>query len=66
VHTKGVLVEHINDLCETMGIPPLSEFGVIADAIPQIVAQSQQASSMKANPLPLTTDELSNILTTAL
>jgi alcohol dehydrogenase class IV len=66
VHTRGVLVDHITDLCQTMGIPPLSEFGVTADAIPQIVAQSQQASSMKANPLPLTTDELSRILTKAL
>jgi hypothetical protein len=34
--------------------------------IPAVVAQAQKASSMKANPIPLTDEELAGILTRSL
>jgi alcohol dehydrogenase class IV len=37
-----------------------------AGDIPVVVSQAQKASSMKANPIPLTESELTGILTRAL
>ncbi len=54
------------DLVEALGIRRLAAYGITAADIPEIVAKSQQASSMKANPIPLTTDELAAILHAAL
>ncbi len=62
----GALVEHLSELCRAMQIPRLSAFGVSSDAVPELVAQAQQASSMKANPLKLTPDELTAMLMAAL
>jgi alcohol dehydrogenase class IV len=60
------LVDEIRELVHTMHIPPLSTYGVTIDAVPDLVTQSQQASSMKANPIKLTTEELTQILMAAL
>jgi len=60
------LIDALKGLCKALNIPPLSAFGVTAEAIPDLVAQSQQASSMKANPIVLTAEELTTILNTAL
>jgi alcohol dehydrogenase class IV len=60
------LIERIAALCSTMQIPRLSAFGVTADAVPELVAQAQQASSMKANPIKLAPEELTSILMAAL
>jgi alcohol dehydrogenase class IV len=60
------LVETLARLIKDLQIPRLSTFGITADAIPDLVTQSQRASSMKANPIVLSTDELSNILLAAL
>ena len=49
-----------------LGIPPLRTYGVTPDSIPALVVKAAQASSMKANPLPLTPDELAAVLLAAL
>jgi alcohol dehydrogenase class IV len=56
-------------LCRLIGeleIEPLSHFGLTAGSVPDVIAQAQRASSMKANPLPLTDDELAEVLSRAL
>jgi alcohol dehydrogenase class IV len=56
----------LQGLCAHLAVPPLSRFGFDENAIPQVVAQGQQASSMKGNPIALTEDELADILRQAL
>ncbi|HEY1107097.1 MAG TPA: iron-containing alcohol dehydrogenase, partial [Opitutaceae bacterium] len=46
------------DLIATLRIPRLSTYGIAASDTPALVAAAQNASSMKANPLPLTGEEL--------
>jgi len=58
-------VAWIESLCADLAVPPLGEFGLTDEAFPQVVAQSQRASSMKGNPLPLTDGELTAILAQA-
>ncbi len=60
------LVEQLYNLCQTLRIRPLSAYGVESNAVPELVEQAQQASSMKANPIKLTDEELSQILMAAL
>jgi alcohol dehydrogenase class IV len=55
-------VEWVRDLCAAMNVPPLSRFGLSEADFPAVVAQAQQASSMKGNPLPLTDQEVTGIL----
>jgi alcohol dehydrogenase class IV len=59
-------VRWVRALVAELGILPLRELGVTAGSIPELVAKAARASSMKANPLPLTTDELTAILQAAL
>jgi alcohol dehydrogenase class IV len=56
-------VEH---LCLHLKIPPLHRYGITANDASPIVAAALKASSMKANPIELTTEELSKILERAL
>jgi alcohol dehydrogenase class IV len=53
-------------LCRRLAIPPLSAYGITCDDIPQLVQKAATASSMKANPIPLTREELSAIVGQAL
>lgn len=55
-------VAWIQALTEALHVPPLSHFGVTEADFAEIVAKSQQASSMKANPIALTDAELTGIL----
>lgn len=59
-------VKWLEDLCEALEIPRLSHYGVRAEDISDVVKKAASASSMKANPLPLTVGELSEILMRAL
>ncbi len=59
-------LDWLQALCTDLAVPPLSRFGLKENAIPQIVAQAQKASSMKGNPIALTEDELADILRQAL
>lgn len=49
-----------------LAIPGLATYGVTVADLPLIVTNAQAASSMKANPIPLTTGELQAILEQAL
>jgi alcohol dehydrogenase class IV len=53
-------------LVASLEILPLSHFGLTNADVPAIVAAAANASSMKANPLPLNTAELTEILVQSL
>jgi alcohol dehydrogenase class IV len=55
-------VAWVEELAATLAIPRLAAYGISAADMPEIVAKSQQASSMRANPIQLTSDELTGIL----
>lgn len=59
-------VTWVADLVDALSIPRLAAHGIAPTDFPEIVAKSQQASSMKANPIALTADELTDILHIAL
>lgn len=61
-----VLIAWLDALCEEMQIPRLSAMGVKASDIPEAVSKAAGASSMKANPIQLTSEELTAILEMAL
>jgi alcohol dehydrogenase class IV len=56
----------IRELCQVLNIRPLNEYGLNSDDFPALVEQSQKASSMRGNPVPLTDTELMNILVHAI
>ena len=62
----AVLIDWLDALCEEMQIPFLSAWGIKVTDIPEIVAKATTASSMKANPIPLTGSELTAIMERAL
>jgi len=53
-------------LCQTCQIPHLSHYAIQSSHIPAIIANAQNASSMKGNPIGLTNPELSQILKSAI
>jgi len=55
----------LTELCAKLQIPPLRAYGVEESHIPELVAKAAKASSMKANPIELTTEELTEIVTRA-
>lgn len=59
-------VEWVQELCQTLNVPPFSTYGMTPDDIPLLVEKSAVASSMKANPIQLTMGELSHILSEAM
>lgn len=56
----------VQNLCDSMGVPPLSRYGVLEKDIDRIVERSQKASSMRGNPVQLKKEELQDILQQAL
>lgn len=54
------------ELVTAFSLPRLQSWGVASHDIAEIVRRAANASSMKANPLPLTVDEMSAILHAAL
>lgn len=59
-------VAWVRDLVADLGIPPLRTYGLTEAEVPAVVEKAAQASSMKANPLPLTREELTSILRRAI
>lgn len=53
-------------LCRKLEIPGLRAYGVTEDDIPALVEGAARASSMKANPIPLTEEELVEIVRRAM
>lgn len=56
----------VNDLVRRLRIPPLSAWGLSATDFPELIEKSAHASSMRGNPVQLTTPELLEILEHAL
>ena len=59
-------VRWIAELCRELGIPPLRAYGVTAADLPALVAKAAAASSMKGNPVVLSSEELTEIVSRAL
>lgn len=51
----------IAELCTRLAVVPLGDLGLKQDQIPALVEKAQKASSMKANPIPLTDAEIAEI-----
>lgn len=59
-------IDWLDALAAALHIPGLGRYGVTAADIPALVDKAKVASSMKANPLPLTDAELTEIAQRAL
>jgi alcohol dehydrogenase class IV len=59
-------VRWVNDLVREFNIPGLSAYGIGAEHVAELVAKAVNASSMKANPVALTPEELSGVLLASL
>ncbi|MCL6510349.1 MAG: iron-containing alcohol dehydrogenase [Anaerolineae bacterium] len=55
-------VQWLAELSEWLKIPPLSAYGLTDDDVPALVERAARASSMQANPIPLTDEEMMEIL----
>lgn len=51
------------EICQELEIPPLKAYGIGEQDVPELIAEAARASSMKANPLVLEPEELSEVLT---
>jgi alcohol dehydrogenase class IV len=56
----------ISNLCDRLEIPPLRTYGITEADIPDLAEQAARTSSMKGNPIPLTTEELCEVALRAL
>ena len=59
-------VEWVRRLCRELQIPPLGSYGIQEWDVPTLVEKASRASSTKGNPVTLTSDELREVLTSAL
>lgn len=59
-------VQWIKELCVALGIPPLRTYGIEKTHVSDLCDKAAVASSMKANPIVLTRDELRELLERAL
>jgi alcohol dehydrogenase class IV len=59
-------VAWVQELCDALQVPPLANWGVTRADFPVLTEKSAISSSMKGNPIKLTSDELEEILTRAL
>jgi alcohol dehydrogenase class IV len=59
-------VDWARALAADLGIPPLSTYGMTPEHVTDVAAKSARASSMKGNPIVLTSGELEEILARAL
>ena len=59
-------VRWIAELCRKLEIPPLRTYGMAESDLPVVVEKASQASSMKGNPVPLSMEQLHEIVSRAL
>ena len=59
-------VDWVRGLCAELSVPPLRAWGIAEADLPGIVDKAARASSMKANPLSLTSEELLALAAAAL
>jgi alcohol dehydrogenase class IV len=64
--TADAGVEWVRELVKDLAIPGLSSYGIKQEHVAELVEKSAKASSMKANPIVLTREELAEILHRAL
>jgi alcohol dehydrogenase class IV len=64
--TAEVGIEWVRKLVANLKIPSLGQYGLKREHTAELVGKASQASSMKANPITLTPDELAGILERAL
>jgi alcohol dehydrogenase class IV len=64
--TADAGVDWVRELAKDLGVAPLRTFGLREEHIPDLVTKAQNASSMKANPIVLTPEELAGILKQAI
>jgi alcohol dehydrogenase class IV len=55
----------IAEICRRLEIPPLRKYGLSDSDVPVLIEKAAKASSMKANPIVLTPDELREIIVRA-
>jgi alcohol dehydrogenase class IV len=54
-------IDWVKELCQALSVPGLRRYGLTEAEVPQLVEKARVASSMKANPLVLTDEELTEI-----
>jgi alcohol dehydrogenase class IV len=59
-------VEWVQELCQALRAPPLSDYGLAREDFPTVVEMAARASSMQGNPIYLTVEEMQGILEAAL
>jgi len=59
-------VAWIEELCEALRMPSLASYGITAEDFPVLIEKAAVASSMQANPIKLTPEEMQEILSRAL
>lgn len=59
-------IRWVAEVCDTLKIPQLSTYGLKREEFPVIIEKSARASSMKGNPIALTTEEMEEVLERAL
>ncbi len=59
-------IQWVDEVCRTLRIPPLRAYGIQPGDVAALVEGAAKASSMKGNPIALTTDEMAEILTRAI
>jgi alcohol dehydrogenase class IV len=64
--TSTDAIQWIAELCGELNVPGLRNHGIAETDIPSLVEKAAKASSMKANPILLTTEELAEALHRAL
>jgi alcohol dehydrogenase class IV len=58
-------IDWVRALCSELNIPPLRAWGITESDFPGVVEKAARASSMQANTLPLTEEELTAVLSAA-
>ncbi len=58
-------MDWVRALCAELEVPPLRTWGIVEADLPGVVENAARASSMQANPLPLTAEELLAVVTAA-
>lgn len=56
----------VSNLCARMEVPPLRAYGLEGNQLPALVEKAAKANSMKGNPIQLTGEELSEVVSLAL
>jgi alcohol dehydrogenase class IV len=59
-------IQWVQNLCDQLAMPSLSAYAITEKDIPDIIEKSQNASSMRGNPIELTEAELQDILAQAI